>query len=122
LVHQIESDLYRREGKSLTNFSFTLPKPQSDLAHQTLKNPYLFDFLSMRKDYDERDLEIALISHVTQFLLELGAGFSFIGRQVPIQVGTKEFFLDLLFYHARLHCYVVVELKTGDFEPANAVT
>ncbi|MBI4309302.1 MAG: DUF1016 domain-containing protein [Candidatus Omnitrophica bacterium] len=120
LVHQIESGLYRREGKSLTNFAITLPKPQSDLAHQTLKNPYIFDFLSMRKDYDECDLETALIGHVTQFLLELGAGFSFLGRQVPIQVGTKEFFLDLLFYHARLHCYVVVELKTGDFEPANA--
>lgn len=120
LVHQIESGLYKREGKSLTNFKLTLPKPQSDLAQQTLKNPYVFDFLSMRKDYDERDLETALVSHVTQFLLELGAGFSFIGRQVPIQVSTKEFFIDLLFYHTRLHCYVVVELKTGDFEPANA--
>ena len=120
LVHQIEGGLYRREGKSVTNFAVTLPKPQSDLAQQTLKNPYIFDFLSMRKDYDERDLETALISHVTQFLLELGSGFSFLGRQVPIQVGTKEFFIDLLFYHIRLHCYVVVELKTGDFEPANA--
>ena len=120
LVHQIESGLYKREGKSVTNFDLALPKPQSDLARQTLKNPYIFDFLSMRKDYDERDLETALINHVTQFLLELGAGFSFLGRQVPIQVGTKEFFIDLLFYHTRLHCYVVVELKTGDFEPANA--
>lgn len=92
LIHQIESGLYKREGKSLTNFAITLPKPQSDLAQQTLKNPYIFDFLSMRKDYDERDLEIALISHVTKFLLELGSGFSFIGRQVLIQVGTKEFF------------------------------
>lgn len=120
LVHQIESGLYKREGKSITNFELVLPKPQSDLARQTLKNPYVFDFLSMRKDYDDRDLETALINHVTQFLLELGAGFSFLGRQVPIQVGTKEFFIDLLFYHTRLHCYVVVELKTGDFEPANA--
>lgn len=120
LVHQIESGLYKREGKSLTNFAFTLPKPQSDLAQQTLKDPYVFDFLAMRKDYDERELETALVSHVTHFLLELGAGFSFIGRQVPVQVGTKEFFIDLLFYHTRLHCYVVVELKTGDFEPANA--
>jgi predicted nuclease of restriction endonuclease-like (RecB) superfamily len=113
LVHQIESGLYKREGKSLTNFALTLPKPQSDLAQQTLKNPYIFDFLAMRKDYDERDLETALISHVTHFLLEMGAGFSFIGRQVPIRVGTKEFFIDLLFYHARLHCYVVVELLCG---------
>ena len=120
LVHQIESGLYKREGRSLTNFALTLPKPHSDLAQQTLKNPYIFDFLSLRKDYDERDLEKALLSHVTQFLLELGAGFSFIGRQTPIRVGTKDFFIDLLFYHARLHCYVVVELKTGDFEPANA--
>lgn len=120
LVHQIESGLYKREGKSLTNFARALPKLQSDLAQQTLKNPYIFDFLSMRKDYDEREIEAALISHVTHFLLELGAGFSFIGRQVPIQVGAKGFFIDLLFYHTRLHCYVVVELKTGDFEPANA--
>ena len=119
LVHQIESGLYKREGKALTNFAFTLPKPQSDLAQQTLKNPYIFDFLSMRKDYDEREFETALISQVTRFLLELGAGFSFIGRQMPIKVGTKEYFIDLLFYHARLHCYVVVVLKTGDFEPAN---
>lgn len=119
LVHQIESGLYKREGKSITNFSLTLPKPQSDLAQQTLKNPYIFDFLSMRKDYDEHDLEISLITHVTQFLLELGAGFSVLGRQVPVQVGAKQFFIDLLFYHTRLHCYVVVELKTGDFEPAN---
>ncbi|MEI8012217.1 MAG: DUF1016 domain-containing protein, partial [Candidatus Omnitrophota bacterium] len=101
-------------------FALTLPSPQSDLAGQTLKDPYVFDFLSMRKDYDERDLETALITHVTQFLLELGSGFSFLGSQVPIRVGTKEFFIDLLFYHTRLHCYVVVELKTGDFEPANA--
>ena len=120
LVHQIEGGLYKREGKSITNFAITLPKPQSDLAKQTLKNPYVFDFLTMRKDYDERTLETALISHVTQFLLELGAGFSFLGRQVPVQVGKKEFFIDLLFYHTRLHCYVVVELKTGDFEPAYA--
>lgn len=120
LVHQMESGLYEREGKAVNNFALTLPTPQSDLAQQTLKDPYVFDFLTMRKGYDERDLETALISHVTRFLLELGAGFSFIGRQVPIRVGSQEFFIDLLFYHARLHCYVVVELKTGGFEPANA--
>lgn len=120
LVHQIESDLYKRDGKSLTNFALTLPKQQSDLAEQTLKNPYVFDFLTIQKDFKERELETALISHLTQFLMELGAGFSFLGRQTPIQVGKKEFFIDLLFYHTRLHCYVVVELKTGDFEPAYA--
>ena len=120
LVHQIESALYKREGKAITNFPLTLPKPQSDLARQTLKDPYVFDFLSMSDDYNERDLEKGLTVHLTNFLLELGAGFSFIGRQVPVQVGTKEFFIDLLFYHTRLHCYIVVELKTGDFEPAYA--
>ncbi|MFA5144110.1 MAG: PDDEXK nuclease domain-containing protein [Candidatus Omnitrophota bacterium] len=120
LVHQIESALYRREGRAVTNFPLTLPKPQSDLARQTLKDPYVFDFLSMSDDYNERDLEKGLTVHLTNFLLELGAGFSFIGRQVSVQVGTKEFFIDLLFYHTRLHCYIVVELKTGDFEPAYA--
>ena len=120
LVHQIESGLWQREGKALTNFKSALPKPQSDLAQQTLKDPYVFDFLTMRKDFDERGLETALVSHVTKFLLELGAGFSFIGRQFPVRVGSKEYFIDLLLYHTRLHCYVVVELKTGDFEPANA--
>ncbi len=120
LVHQIESGLYKREGRAITNFSSTLPKPHSDLAQQTLKDPYIFDFLNMTKKYDERDLESALVAHVTQFLLELGAGFSFIGRQVPIGVGTQEFFIDLLFYHTRLHRYVVIELKTRDFEPGHA--
>lgn len=117
LVHQIESGLYQREGRSVNNFAITLPKPQSDLARETLKDPYIFDFLSMTKEYNERDLEKGLIDHLTHFLLELGAGFAFVGRQIRIQVGEKEFFIDLLFYHIRLHCYVVVELKTVDFEP-----
>jgi predicted nuclease of restriction endonuclease-like (RecB) superfamily len=120
LVHQIESRLYQREGRSVNNFSLTLPKPQSDLAKQTLKDPYIFDFLAMTKEYDEHDLEKGLIRHVTQFLLELGAGFAYIGRQVRLSVGEKEFFIDLLFYHTRLHCYIVVELKTVDFEPEHA--
>jgi predicted nuclease of restriction endonuclease-like (RecB) superfamily len=120
LVHQIESGLYQREGKSINNFSITLPKPQSDLANQTLKDPYIFDFLTMTKEHDERDLERGLIRHVTHFLLELGAGFAYVGRQIRLQVGEKEFYLDLLFYHTRLHCYVVVELKTVDFEPEHA--
>ena len=120
LVHQIESKLFQREGKSVSNFALTLPKPQSDLAAQTLKDPYVFDFLSMRKDYDERDLENALIEHITQFLLELGAGFSYLGKQLLLKVSDREFFIDLLFYHVKLHCYVVIELKTVDFEPEHA--
>jgi predicted nuclease of restriction endonuclease-like (RecB) superfamily len=120
LVHQIESGLYAREGKALNNFAVTLPKPQSDLAVQTLKDPYIFDFLSITGEYREKELENALVSHVTQFLLELGAGFSYIGRQMPLQVDDREFFIDLLFYHTKLHCYVVVELKTVDFEPEHA--
>lgn len=120
LVHQIESGLYQREGKAITNFTNALPASQSDLASQTLKDPYIFDFLTMTKDYNERELEKGLVKHITHFLLELGAGFAYIGRQVPLQVGQREFFLDLLFYHARLHCYVVIELKTGDFEPEHA--
>lgn len=117
LVHQIESGLFQREGRSVNNFSLTLPAPQSDLAKQSIKDPYVFDFLSMTKEFNERELELGLVQHLTQFLLELGAGFAYVGRQIPIVVGEKEFFLDLLFYHTHLHCYVVVELKTGDFEP-----
>lgn len=117
LVHQIESGLYKREGKAVTNFSTTLPHPQSDLAQQTLKDPFIFDFLTMRKDFDERELEKSLVDHITHFLLELGAGFAYIGRQIPIHVGERDFFIDLLFYHTQLHCYVVIELKAVDFEP-----
>ena len=120
LVHQIESGLWQREGKAITNFEQTLPAAQSDLATQILKDPYKFDFLSLSKEHTERELETDLIAHITQFLLELGAGFAYIGRQVPLQVGEREFFLDLLFYHTRLHCHVVVELKTVDFEPGFA--
>lgn len=120
LVHQIESGLYKREGKAVTNFALTLPKPQSDLATQTLKDPYVFDFLTMTKDYNERDLENALVAHVRQFLMELGAGFAYMGEQIALQVGEREFFIDLLFYHTKLHCYVVVELKVVDFEPEHA--
>lgn len=120
LVHQIESGLYEREGKSITNFKSTLPQPQSDLAVQTLKDPYIFDFLNLTKDYNELELEKELINHITHFLLELGAGFAYIGRQLPLKVGEREFYIDLLLYHTRLHCYVVVELKTTDFEPEHA--
>lgn len=120
LIHQIESRLYGREGKAITNFSMTLPEHDSDLAHQTLKDPYVFDFLTMREDYDERELENSLVAHVTKFLLELGAGFSYIGRQYKLEIADEEFYIDLLFYHVKLHCYVVVELKTGKFKPEYA--
>ena len=120
LTHQIESDLWQREGKAISNFSVALPAPQSDLAHQTLKDPYVFDFLMLAKEHNERELEQGLIQHITKFLLELGAGFSYIGKQVPLQVGKRNFFIDLLFYHTHLHCYVMVELKTIDFEPEHA--
>ncbi len=117
LEHQIDASLYERQGKAVTNFQVKLPEPQSDLAEQTLKDPYNFDFLSLREKYDEKELEDALVNQITQFLLELGTGFSYIGRQVPILVGKTEFRMDLLFYHVRLHCYVVVELKTEKFKP-----
>jgi len=117
LVHQIESRLYHREGKAITNFETKLPPLQSDLAKATLKDPYNFDFLSMSKKYNERELEDALIEHISHFLLELGSGFAFVGRQYQLVVGGDEFFVDLLFYHIRLKCYVVVELKTVKFKP-----
>ncbi len=120
LVHQIESGLINREGKSISNFPATLPEPISDLAQQTVKDPYVFDFLSLTSDFTERDLETSLVDHVSRFLLELGAGFAYIGRQVPLQVGEREFFIDLLFYHIKLHCYIVIELKTIEFEPEHA--
>lgn len=120
LIHQIESRLYERDGRAITNFSSTLPAPQSDLAMQIVKDPYKFDFLSLSPEYTERELERGLIEHITQFLLELGSGFAYVGKQRVLKVGDREFFLDLLFYHTRLHCYVVIELKTGDFEPEYA--
>jgi predicted nuclease of restriction endonuclease-like (RecB) superfamily len=117
LTHQIETGLYQREGKAISNFEATLPAPQSDLARQTLKDPYNFDFLMLREKHDEQELENALIENITRFLLELGAGFSYLGRQYRLEVGGDEFFMDLLFYHVRLHCYVVIELKTVKFKP-----
>jgi len=120
LVHQIESGLYNRKGKSTTNFTLTLPQVQSDLAQQTIKDPYIFDFLTMTKQYNELELEKSLTDHITQFLLELGSGFAYIGRQVPLKVGDRDFKIDLLFYHSKLHCYVVIELKTVEFEPEHA--
>ena len=120
LTHQIESGLWQREGKTVSNFNSTLPTVQSDLAQQTLKDPYVFDFLTLTHRYNEKELEQGLIEHITQFLLELGAGFAYMGKQVHIQVGQHDFYIDLLFYHAHLHCYVVIELKAGDFQPEHA--
>ena len=117
LTHQIESALYQREGRAVTNFQAALPSPYSDLARQTLKDPYNFDFLMLREEHDEQELQNALITHITRFLLELGAGFSYLGQQYRLEVGGDEFFIDLLFYHVRLHSYVVVELKTVKFKP-----
>ena len=117
---QIESRLFERQGSAPTNFARTLPAPQSDLAQQILKDPYTFDFLTLDKDAHERDLERGLLEHLRQFLLELGAGFAFVGSQYHLRVGDSDFFLDLLFYHVKLHCYVVVELKVGAFRPEDA--
>lgn len=117
LVHQISSGLYHRQGKAITNFDRTLPKPQSELAQELLKDPYNFDFLSLGEDAKERDLERALIDHIRDFLLELGVGFAFVGSQYHIEVGEQDFYLDLLFYHLRLRCFVVVDLKMSDFQP-----
>lgn len=117
LTHQIGVDLYHRQGVATTNFSKTLPAPQSDLAQQVLKDPYNFDFLSLGKEAQERDLEAALVDHIRDFLLELGVGFAFVGSQFPLQVSGKDYRLDLLFYHFRLHCFVVIDLKTLEFEP-----
>ncbi len=117
LTHQIESGLYEREGKAITNFEETLPKAQSELANEIIKDPYKFDFFSLGKKYKERELEDALLNHITKFLLELGAGFAFMGRQKSLKVGSREFLIDLLFYHTQMHCYIVIELKVVDFEP-----
>lgn len=120
LALQIKSDLFRRQGKSTTNFSKTLPAPNSDLAQQTLKDPYTFDFLTMTQPYNERDIEKQLLNHITKFLLELGKGFAFIGSQYHLEVGESDYYLDLLFYHISLRCYVVVELKNTRFIPEYA--
>lgn len=114
---QIESRLYSRQGKAITNFKNTLPDVSSDLAHQLLKDPYQFDFLTLTENYRERELENALVENITRFLLELGSGFAYVGRQVPLKVGEKEFAIDLLFYHLKLRAYVVIELKATEFEP-----
>ena len=117
LMNFMEADLFSAQGKSLTNFSRLLPEPQSDLANQILKDPYNFDFLTLTENYKEKELEDGLTENITKFLLELGQGFAYVGRQVPVKIGNKERFIDLLFYHLELRCYVVIELKASDFEP-----
>jgi len=117
---QIATHAHRRQGKAITNFKRTLPAERSDLAQQTLKDPYTFEFLGIAEDMRERDLELALVGHIQKVLLELGAGFAFVGRQVPLKVGRKDYYLDLLFYHLKLRCYVVVDLKMEAFEPEHA--
>jgi predicted nuclease of restriction endonuclease-like (RecB) superfamily len=117
LVHQIETGLYRRQGKADTNFDRTLPNPQSELAQQLLKDPYNFDFISLGKEAQERELEKALIDRIRDFLLELGVGFAFVGSQYHLEVEGEDFYIDLLFYHLRLRCFVVIDLKVEPFKP-----
>jgi len=116
LLHQIELNLYERHGKAITNFTETLPTPHSELATETLKDPYKFDFLTLQEKALEKDIEIQLVKHITSFLLELGTGFSFVGQQVPVKIDNQDFYIDLLFYHIKLKCYVVVELKAIEFK------
>lgn len=120
LTLQIKSSAYERQGKSITNFTTQLPEPQSALAQEVLKDPYIFDFLTLDEPFRERELEVNLVAHVEKFLMELGAGFAFMGRQFHIAVSEQDFYIDLLFYHTKLRCYVVVELKIGDFKPEYA--
>ena len=117
LSMNIENNLYHRKGNLTNNFDSVLPKPQSDLAIQTLKDPYIFDFLSLGEEAQEKEIEKELINNVTKFLLELGTGFSYVGKQVHIEVGKEDFFIDLLFFHLNLRCFIVIELKAGDFKP-----
>ena len=122
LVHQIESKLYQRQvlADKVTNFEHRLSSPQSELEVQTMKDPYVFDFIPFREDMLERDIEQALVRDVTKLLLELGTGFAFLGNQYHLNVGGDDFYIDLLFYNLNLRCYVVIELKTGDFKPEYA--
>ncbi len=120
MQNQVSVSLYEREGKAITNFAQTLPETQSDLAQAITKDPYNFDFLTMQEKFTEKELKDALLNDVSKFLLELGTGFAYMGKEVRLIVGEKEKFIDLLFYNTKIHCYVVVEVKTGDFDSANA--
>ena len=120
LAMQIEAQAYARHGKARSNFAITLPEHQSDLVQQTLKDPYIFDFLTLTEPFQERELETALVRQLEKFLLELGQGFAFVGRQYKVEVGDEDFYIDLLFYHLRLRAFVVIELKKGKFKPEYA--
>lgn len=120
LLNMISGNLYKSQGKAITNFSKTLPDYDSELVKQTLKDPYIFDFLNISENFKERELENALIDNIQKFLIELGNGFAFVGKQVEMKVGNQSFFLDLLFYHIKLKRYIVIELKSGEFEPEHA--
>lgn len=120
LEAQIETGAHRRQGKAITNFARTLPAPQSELAQQILKDPYSFDFLALHDDAVERDLERGLLQHLKDFMVELGVGFAFVGSQVHLEVDERDFYIDLLFYHLQLRCFVVIDLKMGEFQPEYA--
>lgn len=120
LANQIKSNLYNRTGKSINNFKATLPEPFSDLAEQTLKDPYIFDFMTISTKANERNIENQLVAHVKKFLLELGKGFAFVGQQYNLEIADKDYYIDLLFYHIKLKCYVVIELKNTKFIPEYA--
>jgi predicted nuclease of restriction endonuclease-like (RecB) superfamily len=120
LDHWIESDLYARQGKAVTNFKRVLPPPQSDLANEIVRDPYNFDFLTLRSQVAERELEGSLLTHIRKFLIELGSGFAFVGQQVRLAVDGEDFYIDLLFYHLKLRSYVVIDLKTTPFKPEYA--
>jgi predicted nuclease of restriction endonuclease-like (RecB) superfamily len=120
LAAQIDARAHARHGKAVSNFSALLPSPQSDLAQQALKDPYIFDFLTLAEPFHERELETALVRHLEKFLLELGQGFAFVGRQYRLDVGDEDFYVDLLFYHLRLRAFVAIDLKKGKFKPEYA--
>jgi len=120
LKSMIESNWHLRQGRGISNFKVTLPNPQSDFAQQMLKDPYLFDFLTIDEPFNERELETELIKHLEKFLLELGAGFAFVGRQYHLEISQKDFYIDLLFYNLKLRSYIVIELKKGEFKPEYA--
>ena len=120
LVSMIKTRLHERQGKAATNFDFTLPPLQSELAKQTLKDPYIFDFLTLETEFSERELETELVKHVEKFLIELGTGFAFVGRQYYLNISDNDFHLDLLFYHLKMRCFVVIDLKKGAFKPEYA--
>lgn len=117
LAHQIELKLYERQGNVISNFAETLPEPQSDLVQKALKDSYIFDFLTIEEKTKEAEVERQLVENISKFLLELGAGFAFVAQQYHIEVATNDYYIDLLFYHTRLHCYVAIDLKTGEFKP-----